>query len=945
MASQTQDVANVGATAAVSSPTEVVASFAGPDSATGTLAAAAATATLDTIPDPNQDPNSNSNPNPNEPALAPVNTAVPQAALNGPKVLRFGDQFNQMQSLSDINSNNWHTVNSSCANLRVSDSHLYSSNNVAINDSLGGLAISPLIQQTSLPDCNITKNYTSGRVQSNYCFKYGRLEVLAKMPAGVYTWPAIWLECFNCTDTSYFEIDLIETYGTDFYQGGEMSVFYTKNHSLPHAGFFLGQERNFDLVNSFYNYTAIWIPGSVTFYFNETLVSTYDYSSIPGANTLDDGCAVVTMNVAIEGTARDGQVPSDDLLAADAPSWTPMVIQSVKVFDPETITCVAWGCETHDEGNPALRIDEEIPVAVAVSLFLLVLVVMGLARCKTRLTLLDVGRAAWTTIMIVALLAPAIIGYFLHWEVVARGVYALGTYGIFTMAHYSIQILCVILEKVRRARRSKALQAQPASDTPKKLTTAISNAVYREDPSLFRACLESLKVLHENPDNKNKYIIVVADGNRPEEEYLIDVFVGVFGEEKSAVLRLETLEGRKELKIPESVDEGKSVQFVFVTQPWGGKREAMYTAMAMVVNDPEVEAILTTDSDTVFDANALNALSNELLQNPLVGAVAGECRIINRWDSFISYISDVRYHFAFNIERACQSYWNAVVCVSGPIGMYRTAALTSIMDPWVHQTFFKQKCTYGDDRHLTNLYLNGGWKIVYTPEAFCYTASPTTVFGFFTQQTRWSKSFYREYTYSLPHFYRHPLWFGYELTFQLIYPFLLIYWQMILLYTGTYVEQLLTVTILVSFAVVKAGAGWLLNKGSLGRLWYYPFHFLFFITVLVPAKLLALLTLWDTRWGTRGMGGGLWGVLLLWNMGLLGGVAWSGYKVIVGEVWKQSGVWIWECVVGSFIGVGALMYMAFLVGQRAHRRYLRNDVEGKAGSFGSELGGKFISCF
>ncbi|KAJ3073793.1 hypothetical protein HDU99_001843, partial [Rhizoclosmatium hyalinum] len=181
MASQTKDVASFGATDAVPSPTEAVASFAGPDLATGTLAAAAPTA--DPTPDTNQDPNSNSNSNPNEPALAPINTAVPQAALNGPKMLRFGDQFNQMQSLSDINSNNWHAVNSSCANLRVSNSHLYSSNNVAINESLGGLAITPLIQQTSLPDCNITKNYTSGRVQSNYCFKYGRLEVLAKMPA------------------------------------------------------------------------------------------------------------------------------------------------------------------------------------------------------------------------------------------------------------------------------------------------------------------------------------------------------------------------------------------------------------------------------------------------------------------------------------------------------------------------------------------------------------------------------------------------------------------------------------------------------------------------------------------------------------------------------------------------------------------------------------------
>ena len=129
-------------------------------------------------------------------------------------------------------------------------------------------------------------------------------------------------------------------------------------------------------------------------------------------------------------------------------------------------------------------------------------------------------------------------------------------------------------------------------------------------------------------------------------------------------MRLETLQDRNALMVPTD-SEGVPYEALFVMQPWGGKREAMYTAMCLIGNDPKVEALLTTDSDTIFDSESLRNLLFEL-RRPEVGCVAGECRILNKYGSFIAYISDVRYWFAFNVERACQSVHSAVVCVSGP---------------------------------------------------------------------------------------------------------------------------------------------------------------------------------------------------------------------------------------------------------------------------------------
>lgn len=37
-----------------------------------------------------------------------------------------------------------------------------------------------------------TKNYTSARLNSKFAFTYGTIEIRAKLPTGVGTWPAIW---------------------------------------------------------------------------------------------------------------------------------------------------------------------------------------------------------------------------------------------------------------------------------------------------------------------------------------------------------------------------------------------------------------------------------------------------------------------------------------------------------------------------------------------------------------------------------------------------------------------------------------------------------------------------------------------------------------------------------------------------------------------------------
>ncbi len=75
----------------------------------------------------------------------------------------------------------------------------------------------------------VTKEFTSARLNSKFAFTYGRVEVRARLPFGVGTWPAIWTLGQNITEPGgYFysefgntswpscgEIDIMEHWGTN----------------------------------------------------------------------------------------------------------------------------------------------------------------------------------------------------------------------------------------------------------------------------------------------------------------------------------------------------------------------------------------------------------------------------------------------------------------------------------------------------------------------------------------------------------------------------------------------------------------------------------------------------------------------------------------------------------------------------------------------------------
>lgn len=256
-------------------------------------------------------------------------------------------------------------------------------------------------------------------------------------------------------------------------------------------------------------------------------------------------------------------------------------------------------------------------------------------------------------------------------------------------------------------------------------------------------------------------------------------------------------------------------------------------------------------------------------------------QILNKYDSWISFLSSVRYWMAFNIERACQSYFGCVQCISGPLGMYRNSLLHEFVEDWYNQEFMGNQCSFGDDRHLTNRVLSLGYATKYTARSKCLTETPIEYLRWLNQQTRWSKSYFREWLYNAMWFHKHHLWMTYEAVITGFFPFFLIATVIQLFYRGKIWNILLFLLTVQLVGLIKSSFASCL-RGNIVMV-FMSLYSVLYMSSLLPAKMFAIATINKAGWGTSGRKTivvnfiGLIPVSV-WFTILLGGVIFTIYK-------------------------------------------------------------------
>ena len=244
----------------------------------------------------------------------------------------------------------------------------------------------------------------------------------------------------------------------------------------------------------------------------------------------------------------------------------------------------------------------------------------------------------------------------------------------------------------------------------------------------------------------------------------------------------------------------------------------------------------------------LTELAFALSESPIVGAATGDVRIYNT-GTWVSFLSSIRYWFAFNLERGAQSFHSVVNCVSGPLGIYRMTIVADVMDAWVKQSFLGVLCTYGDDQYLTNLVLREGYKVKFSHHAICYTDTPIRFIAWVTQQTRWSKSFFREIPIQLGCMHLHSPWMTYALLYQLIYPMMMVYNLVNCIYFGTGSQISWWLVSIALVGTMKTAYALKVTKDK--KFFFTTIYGFLYMVGYVPAKVFAALTLYDNSWGTR----------------------------------------------------------------------------------------------
>lgn len=221
--------------------------------------------------------------------------------------LVWSDEFNGSGA---INTSNWfhQTIpiinGQSWANGEIQHYTDRNANSFMENGSLKILA-----KKETYTNQGVTKQYTSARLNSKFAFTYGKVEIRAKMPFGIGTFPALWMLGQNITETGGYwaethgttgwpdcgEIDIIEHWGDnqDFVQSA------LHNRSSFGGTVNKGGRLISNASTEFHIYTLDWNSNKMTFSVDGIIHYVYNPENKNIQNWPYDAPQYLLFNVAI----------------------------------------------------------------------------------------------------------------------------------------------------------------------------------------------------------------------------------------------------------------------------------------------------------------------------------------------------------------------------------------------------------------------------------------------------------------------------------------------------------------------------------------------------------------------------------------------------------------------------------------------------------------------
>jgi len=277
-----------------------------------------------------------------------------------------------------------------------------------------------------------------------------------------------------------------------------------------------------------------------------------------------------------------------------------------------------------------------------------------------------------------------------------------------------------------------------------------------------------------------------------------------------------------------------------------GKRHGMAAGALKAKND----IVIFVDSDSFLEVDCVKHLT-KYFADPDVGAVSGHTDVYNRNTNLLTQMQSVRYYLSFKVYKAAESVFGFVTCCPGCCSAYRRSYLMEFIHEWLDQKFLGEKCTFGDDRSLTN-YMIRKYRAVYSEEAKAHTIVPDTFTTYLRQQQRWKKSWIRE-TFIAATF----MWKKSPLAALSFYSYMFLTFASPIVFVRAMIWLPITTNTLplvylfgLFIMLFVHGVFYRLHVGR--KHWFLAICSFWFNTIILMWQLpWALVTIRDSRWGTR----------------------------------------------------------------------------------------------
>lgn len=254
------------------------------------------------------------------------------------KDLVWSDEFDTNGA---INTTKWHHQTQIPAGGSWYNNEVQHYTNQLANSFVNSGNLNIVAKKETFFDQGVTKQYTSARLNSKFAYKYGRVDIRAKIPKDLGTWPALWLLGKNINEDGGFfdaqygttgwpacgEIDILEHGITrtkpDNYIQSAMHTPSSFGNTVDIGGVIVRD----NIAENYHIYSMNWSPNQISFLLDGVEYWTYNPSNKTARNWPFDKEQYLLLNIAMGGVA--GAIPSNFTQAA-------MVIDYVRVYQNTT---------------------------------------------------------------------------------------------------------------------------------------------------------------------------------------------------------------------------------------------------------------------------------------------------------------------------------------------------------------------------------------------------------------------------------------------------------------------------------------------------------------------------------------------------------------------------------------------------------------------------------